>query len=30
VDEIGVMEVWVPKKKIVKWEGKTEVILKMI
>jgi hypothetical protein len=30
VDEIGVMEVWVPKSKIVKWEGKTEVILKMI
>ena len=30
VDEIGVMEVWVPKSKIVKWDGKTEVILKMI
>ena len=30
VDEIGVMEVWVPKSKIVKWEGKTEIILKMI
>ena len=30
VDEIGVMEVWVPKSKIVKWEGRTEVILKMI
>jgi len=30
VDEIGEMEFWIPKKKIVKWEGKTEVILKMI
>jgi len=30
VDEIGVFEFWIPKKKIVKWEGKTEVILKMI
>jgi hypothetical protein len=30
VDEIGVMEVWVPKSKIVKWDGRTEVILKMI
>lgn len=30
VDEIGEMEFWVPKKKIVKWEGKTEIILKMI
>jgi hypothetical protein len=30
VDEIGVFEFWIPKNKIVKWEGKTEVILKMI
>lgn len=30
VDEIGIFEFWIPKKKIVKWEGKTEVILKMI
>jgi hypothetical protein len=30
VEEIGEMEFWVPKSKIVKWEGKTEIILKMI
>lgn len=30
VEEIGILEFWVPKSKIVKWEGKTEVILKMI
>ena len=30
VEEIGEMEFWVPKSKIIKWEGKTEVILKMI
>jgi hypothetical protein len=30
VDEIGTFEFWIPKKKIVKWEGKTEIILKMI
>jgi hypothetical protein len=30
VDEIGVFEFWIPKKKIVKWDGRTEVILKMI
>jgi hypothetical protein len=30
VDEIGVMEFWIPKSKIIKWEGKTEIILKMI
>jgi hypothetical protein len=30
VEEIGVMEVWVPKSKIVKWEGKSEMLLKMI
>ena len=30
VEEIGEMEFWVPKSKIVKWEGKTGVILKMI
>jgi hypothetical protein len=30
VEEIGEMEFWVPKSRIIKWEGKTEVILKMI
>lgn len=30
VDEIGEMEFWVPKSKIIKWEGKTEVILQML
>jgi hypothetical protein len=30
VEEIGEMDFWVPKSKILKWEGKTEVILKMI
>lgn len=30
VDEIGEMEFWIPKSKIIKWEGKTEIILKMI
>lgn len=30
VDEIGEMEFWVPKSKIVKWEGKTEAILHII
>ena len=30
VDEIGVMNFWIPKSKIIKWEGKTEIILKMI
>ena len=30
VEEIGILEFWVPKSKIVKWEGKTEIILKMI
>lgn len=30
VDEIGEMELWVPKSKIIKWDGNTEVILKMI
>jgi hypothetical protein len=30
VEEIGEMEFWVPKSKIIKWDGKTEVILKMI
>lgn len=30
VDEIGEMEFWIPKSQIKKWEGKTEVILKMI
>jgi hypothetical protein len=30
VEEIGEMEFWVPKSRIIKWEGKTEIILKMI
>ena len=30
VEEIGEMTFWIPKSKIVKWEGKTEIILKMI
>jgi hypothetical protein len=30
VEEIGEMQFWVPKSKIVKWDGKTEIILKMI
>jgi hypothetical protein len=30
VEEIGELHFWVPKSKIVKWDGKTEVILKMI
>ncbi len=30
VEEIGEMEFWVPKSKIVKWDGKTEVILRMM
>ena len=30
VEEIGEMEFWVPKSRIIKWDGKTEVILKMI
>ena len=30
VEEIGEMEVWIPKRQIVKWDGKTEIILKMI
>ena len=30
VEEIGIMEFWVPKSQVKKWEGKTEVILKMI
>lgn len=30
VEEIGEMEFWIPKSRIIKWEGKTEVILKMI
>ena len=30
VEEIGEMEFWVPKRQIIKWDGKTEVILKMI
>jgi len=30
VEEIGEMEFWVPKSQIVKWDGKTEIILKMV
>jgi len=30
VEEIGEMQFWVPKSKILKWDGNTEVILKMI
>ncbi len=30
VEEIGEMEFWIPKSQIVKWDGKTEIILKMI
>jgi hypothetical protein len=30
VEEIGEMEFWVPKSKIIKWDGKTEFVLKMI
>ena len=30
VDEIGIMDFWIPKSKIVKWEGKTEIILKLL
>ena len=30
VEEIGEMEFWVPKSQVKKWDGKTEIILKMI
>lgn len=30
VEEIGILEFWVPKSRIIKWDGKTEIILKMI
>jgi hypothetical protein len=30
VEEIGEMEFWVPKSRIIKWDGKSEIILKMI
>ena len=30
INELGTMEVWVPKSQIKVWDGKTEVILKMI
>lgn len=30
VEEIGEMDFWVPKSRIIKWEGRTEVILKMM
>lgn len=30
INELGTMEVWVPKSQIKVWDGKTEIILKMI
>ena len=30
VEELGEFQFWVPKSRIIKWDGKTEVILKMI
>lgn len=30
VEELGEFQFWVPKRQIVKWDGKTEIILKMI
>ena len=30
VEEIGEMDFWIPKSKIIKWEGRTEIILKMM
>jgi len=30
VEEIGVMEFWIPKSKILKWTGDSEVLLKML
>lgn len=30
VEEIGEMEFWVPKSRLIKWDGKSEIILKMI
>jgi len=30
VEEIGEMEFWIPKSRIIKWDGRTEVILKMM
>lgn len=30
VEDIGIMEFWVPKSQVKKWDGKTEIILKMI
>jgi hypothetical protein len=29
VEEIGEMEFWVPKSKIVKWEGENDILLTM-
>jgi hypothetical protein len=29
VEEIGEMEFWVPKSKIVKWEGENDILLQM-
>ncbi len=30
VEEIGIMEFWIPKSQLKKWEGRTQVVLKMI
>jgi hypothetical protein len=30
VEEIGVMEFWIPKSKIIKWEGKSDVLLTIL
>ncbi len=30
VEEIGEMDFWIPKSRIIKWEGRTEIILKMM
>jgi hypothetical protein len=30
VEEIGIMNFWIPKSKIIKWDGKSEVLLKFI
>jgi hypothetical protein len=30
VEEIGIMEFWIPKTKIIKWDGISEILLKNI
>ena len=30
VEEIGEMEFWIPKSKIIKWEGENDILLKML